>query len=170
MACSLALSSQAQARTQVSRADIMTTAKVGMKMKARLRPLAVIATAGLLVALGSSPSQAATGALDGAATAIAAAAPAAPTQAASMQTGSYWPPVTIWWTRANVESAWNVLGVQSTVCMLPIPTQLTAICYKPATQANAIASAHYQHKRIKQVYYGCTSGAYCNYSDWYVLP
>lgn len=82
----------------------------------------------------------------------------------------YWPPVTFWWSRADVESAWALLSFQSKVCMVPIPAQLIAICYHPATEADAIASAHYQSKRIEQVCYGCTSGAYCNYSDWYVLP
>lgn len=82
----------------------------------------------------------------------------------------YWPPVTFWWPRDQVESAWRVLSIQSSLCMIPIPYQLIAICYHPATEADAIASAHYQSKRIKQVYYGCKSGAYCNYNDWYVLP
>lgn len=80
----------------------------------------------------------------------------------------YWPPVTIWWPRDQVESAWRVLGYQNTLCMIPIPWWLMGACYHPATQADAIASAHYQSKRIMQVYYGCKSASYCNYSDWYV--
>lgn len=81
----------------------------------------------------------------------------------------YWPPVTSYWSRDQVERNWKLLSYQSTLCMLPIPTSLMAACYSPATMSDAIASAHYQKKRIKQVYYGCKSGAYCNYTKYYVV-
>ncbi len=83
---------------------------------------------------------------------------------------TYWPAVISWWSRAQVEQNWSLLGFQSTVCMLPISLLYLAVCYKPATMADAIASAHYQKKRIKQYYYGCTAGGWCSYIDYYVLP
>lgn len=83
----------------------------------------------------------------------------------------YWPPVTIWWTRAAVEDAWGVMGVTDNVCsLLPLPFFVSVACRNPASQADAIASAHYQHMRIKQVYHGCRLAMFCNYSDFFVLP
>lgn len=83
---------------------------------------------------------------------------------------SYWPAVISWWSRTQVEQNWNLLSFQSTACMLPINWVYLPLCYKPATMAEAIASAHYQSKRVKQYYYGCDAGAWCSYIDYYVLP
>ncbi|WP_349902076.1 hypothetical protein [Parafrigoribacterium humi] len=83
---------------------------------------------------------------------------------------TYIAPITIIYSRADVERMWNVMNFTGSACKFaPLPYLASLACAAPATLADAVASAHYQKKRIKALYYQCNSGSWCNYYTYKII-
>ncbi|MEY9951036.1 hypothetical protein [Leifsonia sp. EB34] len=79
-------------------------------------------------------------------------------------------PVTIWYSRADVEEMWRAKNNINNICrMIPLSYFGSIGCSAPATLAAALDQAHYQGKRIKALYYQCSTGTYCSYYTYQVV-
>ncbi len=83
---------------------------------------------------------------------------------------SYYPPVAFYYSRSDVEYMWGVLQNLNNAChWIPLPYLASVACTAPAALVDAISSAHYQSKRVKALYYECTSARYCDYYTYSVI-
>lgn len=79
-------------------------------------------------------------------------------------TRSNYPPITIMYSRSDVEDMWAAMNNINEICRwVPLPYLAGIGCGASASLADVISQAHYQQKRIKALYYECSSGSYCSY-------
>lgn len=79
-------------------------------------------------------------------------------------------PVTIWYSRADVEEMWRAKNNINNICrMIPLSYLGSIGCSAPGNLSDALDQAHYQTKRIKALYYQCSSGTYCSYYTYQVV-
>jgi hypothetical protein len=79
-------------------------------------------------------------------------------------------PVTIWYSRADVEEMWRAKNNINNICrFIPLSYLGSIGCSAPGALASALDQAHYQSKRIKALYYQCSTGTYCSYYTYQVV-
>lgn len=76
---------------------------------------------------------------------------------------------TFYYSRSQVEDMWKAINNLDNVCrLLPLSYFYSLGCTAPANLREAVASAHYQQKRIRAVFYNCGFN-YCSYYKYYLI-
>lgn len=79
------------------------------------------------------------------------------------------PTYNYYWSRAQVENAWNAINVADNTCRwVPLPGIAGSVCGMSPAVKDAITQAHYQKKRVKAVYTSCGFN-YCSTYRYYVV-
>lgn len=79
------------------------------------------------------------------------------------------PTYNYYWSRAQVENAWNAMNVADNTCKwVRLPGIAGSVCGMSPAVKDAITQAHYQKKRVKAVFISCGFN-YCNTYRYYVV-